>query len=147
MKILEKNNSDSVNSIGKGSLLEGSINAPGDIRIDGVLKGKLIAKGRLVLGPQGSIEGEVECGSAVISGELKANIQSSELLVLKEQAKLYGDIKTEKLSIEPGAMFSGKCIMGPIPKKQFAAENKNDKEHKKQQVVEKKDLKKNESKI
>ena len=99
------------------------------------------------MGPQGSIEGEVECGSAVISGELKANIQSTELLVLKELAKLYGDIKTEKLSIEPGAMFSGKCIMGSIPKKQFAAENKNDKENKKQEVVEKKDLKKNEPKI
>ena len=68
-------------------------------------------------------------------------------MVLKEQAKLYGDIKTEKLSIEPGAMFSGKCIMGPIPKKQFVAENKNDKEYQKQQVVEKKDLKKNEPKI
>ena len=127
MKILEKNTSDSINSIGKGSSLEGSINAPGDIRIDGFLKGTLIAKGRLVLGQNGSIEGDIQCGSAVISGELKANIQSKELLVLKETAKLYGDIKTEKLSIEPGAMFSGKCVMGPIhiPKKETPIENKN----------------------
>ena len=116
MKILEKSNSDSVNSIGKGSVLEGSINAPGDIRIDGVLKGKLTVKGRFVLGQSGTVEGEVECGSAVISGELKANIESKEVLILKESAKLYGDIKTEKLSIEPGAMFSGKCVMGPIHK-------------------------------
>ncbi len=126
MKILEKNTNDSINSIGKGSVLNGSINAPGDIRVDGVLKGKLIAKGRLVLGPSGAIDGEVQCGSALISGELKANIQSTELLILKETAKLYGDIQTEKLSIEPGAMFSGKCVMGPIHKpKNIVSEHKN----------------------
>ena len=126
MKILEKMNNDSVNSIGKGSVLEGSIHAPGDIRIDGTLKGKLIVKGRLVLGHGGFVEGEVQCGSAVISGELKANIDSSEVLTLKETAKLYGDIKTEKLSIEPGAMFSGKCIMGPVQKqKSVILENKS----------------------
>ena len=115
MKILEKNSNESVNSIGKGSVLDGSINAPGDIRIDGVVKGALIAGGRLVLGKSGQIEGDVQCGSAVISGELKANITSKELLVLKETAQLYGDIKTEKISIEPGAMFSGRCEMGPSP--------------------------------
>ncbi len=134
MKILEKNSNDSVNSIGKGSSLEGTINAPGDIRIDGFLKGTLIAKGRLVLGENGSIEGDIQCGSAIISGELKANIQSKELLILKETAKLYGDIKTEKLSIEPGAMFSGKCIMGPVhvPKKETLIEKKTDMNTKKE---------------
>ena len=153
MKILEKNSNDSVNSIGKGSSLEGSINAPGDIRIDGFLKGTLIAKGRLVLGQNGCIEGDIQCGSAVISGELKANIQSKELLILKETAKLYGDIKTEKLSIEPGAMFSGKCIMGPVhvPKKEIPTENKNNsfsKEKKTELNTKKEDNKKeNEQKV
>ena len=152
MKILEKSNSDTVNSIGKGSVLEGSINAPGDIRIDGVLKGKLVVKGRFVLGQDGVVEGEVECGSAVISGELKANIESKEVLILKESARLYGDIKTEKLSIEPGAMFSGKCVMGPIHKqKNTALDNKHnnfDKEKKPTLSETKGDNKKeNESKI
>jgi len=152
MKILEKSNSDSVNSIGKGSVLEGSINAPGDIRIDGVLKGRLIVKGRFILGQDGAVEGEVECGSAVISGELKANIESKEMLILKESARLYGDIKTEKISIEPGAMFSGKCIMGPIHKpKNTTLDNKqnNLNKDKKLNLNEKKEenKKENESKI
>ena len=79
------------------------------------------------MGENGCIEGDIQCGSAIISGELKANIQSKELLILKETAKLYGDIKTEKLSIEPGAMFSGKCMMGPVNvlKKETLIENKN----------------------
>lgn len=146
MKILEKSQSESINSIGKGSVLDGSIHAPGDIRVDGVLKGKLIAKGRLVLGQSGSIEGEVDCGSAIVSGELKANIQSKELLVLKETAKLYGDIKTEKLSIEPGAMFSGKCAMGPTHK-QRSLDTKNSIKEKKSELVEKKVDNKNDTKI
>ena len=154
MKILEKNNTDSVNSIGKGSSLEGSINAPGDIRIDGALKGTVKARGRLVLGKSGLIEGEVECGSAVISGELKANIKSRELLILKETAKLYGDIETEKLSIEPGAMFSGKCVMGTAantPPKKTILETKDQgfSKNKKTNLNEKKEdnKKENESKI
>jgi len=100
----------------------------------------------LVLGQSGSIEGEVDCGSAVISGELKANIQSKDLLVLKETSKLYGDIKTEKLSIEPGAMFSGKCVMGPIYKSQ-PVDTKNPIKEKKNELVEKKVDKKNDAKI
>ena len=112
MRILEKTKqTDSVNSIGAGSSLEGTINSQGDIRIDGALNGTLIAKGRLVLGEGGRIKGDVECGSAIIAGELKANIKSKEMLTLKETARLYGDIETQKLSIEAGAMFSGKCVM------------------------------------
>ena len=112
MKILEKTVMIPLIVLEKGSILDGSINAPGDIRVDGLVKGALIAGGRLVLGQGGKIEGDVQCGSAVISGELKANITSKELLILKETAQLYGDIKTEKISIEPGAMFSGRCEMG-----------------------------------
>jgi len=139
MKILEKNTSNNaMNSIGKGSSLQGSINSKGDIRIDGSLKGSLMAAGRLVLGEAGSISGEVICGSAIIAGELNANIQSKELLILKETAKLYGDIKTEKLSIEPGAMFSGKCKMGAALKMTESKKDKHDVQKKKMEPVKEK---------
>ena len=117
MKILEKKeNKPCINSIGEGTVLNGEINSGGDIRVDGTLKGSVKVEGKLVLGPSGKIEGDVECGQAIIAGELKAKITSKNLLTLKSSAKLYGDIFSGKLEIEPGAIFTGSCSMGPIIK-------------------------------
>ena len=67
-------------------------------------------------GYEGMIEGDVICKDADISGTIKAKITVSQLLSLKTTAKLNGDIITNKLSIEPGAAFSGSCSMGAVIK-------------------------------
>ena len=114
LKSTEKNNE--INSISFGSTLSGDLTSSGDVRIDGVLNGSIKTEGRLVLGDKGIIEGEVSCASAIIGGELKATIVAEELLTLKSTAKLSGEIIAGKLAIEPGAVFSGKCSMGPVIK-------------------------------
>ena len=68
------------------------------------------------MGRDGIIEGDVVCSSADIAGVLKAKITVSQLLSLKATAKLNGDIVTNKLSIEPGASFTGSCSMGAVIK-------------------------------
>ena len=111
MKRTENNNSV-VNIIGQGTSILGDINSNGDIRIDGTLKGSIKTEGKVVLGKEGVVEGDVVCQNADISGTIKAKITVSNLLSLKETAKLNGDIVTNKLSIEPGAEFTGSCSMG-----------------------------------
>ena len=69
-----------------------------------------------MLGREGIIEGDIECKDADISGTIKAKISVSQLLSLKATAKLNGDIITNKLSIEPGAEFTGSCSMGAVIK-------------------------------
>ena len=108
--------SAAVNMIGAGTIITGDIVSKGDIRIDGTLRGSVDTKGKLVLGLEGVIEGDVSCKDADISGVIKAKITVSELLSLKSTAKLNGDIITNKLSIEPGAAFSGSCSMGAVIK-------------------------------
>ena len=106
----------SVNIIGAGTVIEGDIKSDGDIRIDGTLNGSLSTKGKLVLGATGMVDGEVACQNADISGTINGKIKVSELLSLKTTSKLTGDITTNKLSIEPGANFSGSCAMaGTVP--------------------------------
>jgi len=105
-----------VNMIGAGTIITGDIISKGDIRIDGTLKGSVNTEGRVVLGREGMIEGDVICKDADISGTIKAKITVSQLLSLKTTAKLNGDIITNKLSIEPGAAFSGSCSMGAVIK-------------------------------
>jgi len=108
--------SGTVNIIGAGTSIEGDVVSSGDIRIDGSLKGTIKTRGKLVIGPSGSLEGEVHCQNADISGSIRGKVNVAELLSLKATAKVSGEISTGKLAIEPGADFSGTCSMGGVVK-------------------------------
>lgn len=101
-----------INILGEGTFIKGDIVANSDIRIDGELNGTLEAKGRVVIGPKGKIEGTITCKNIEVSGFIKGKINISELLNMKSSAKIEGDIVSGKLSIEPGAIFTGTCTMG-----------------------------------
>ncbi len=101
-----------INLIAKGTKIGGDIISDGDLRIDGELKGNIVSKGRLVVGDSGAIEGEIRCNSCEISGQVTGKVIVSELLSLKGSSKVLGDIFIGKLSIEPGAVFTGSCQMG-----------------------------------
>ncbi|MBK7668317.1 MAG: polymer-forming cytoskeletal protein [Sphingobacteriaceae bacterium] len=105
-----------INLIGLGTQIIGDIKSAGDVRIDGTLNGNIKLNGRLVVGPNGKIEGNVICQNADISGEVKGTVEVVEMLALKATAKILGDMITGKLSIEPGAVFTGSCNMGAIVK-------------------------------
>ncbi len=102
----------SVNIIGNGTDINGNIKSNGDLRIDGFIKGTIHATGKVVVGSTGKVEGEISCQNADISGDVKAHIKVAELLSLKANAIVSGDIFTNKLAIEPGAVFTGACKMG-----------------------------------
>jgi cytoskeletal protein CcmA (bactofilin family) len=100
-----------INILGPGAVVKGEIQVNGDFRIDGTLNGIIQCKGKIVVGPTGKIDGEIQCQNADFSGEVTATVKVSELLTLKETARYSGDITTGKLAIEPGAKFSGTCKM------------------------------------
>ena len=101
-----------INLIGVGTEIKGDINSNGDIRIDGSLIGNLSTSGKLVIGETGKINGEILCKNSEVLGEIKGKIKVSELLSLKATSKIFGDITTKKLAIEPGSKFTGNCNMG-----------------------------------
>ena len=105
-----------INIIRSGTEIKGDIICKGDIRIDGKVVGNLRSEGKVVVGENGVIEGEVDCLNATISGGLKVKIRVKELLSLKSTANLLGEIEAGKLQIEPGANFSGSCQMGAVVK-------------------------------
>lgn len=99
------------NTIVLGTSIKGEIKAESDFRIDGLLIGSISSKGKIVVGKSGTIEGEIICQNADISGTIKAQVAVEQLLTLKSSAQVYGDIITGKLAIEPGARFTGSCNM------------------------------------
>jgi cytoskeletal protein CcmA (bactofilin family) len=100
-----------INLISNGTDISGDIKSNGDIRIDGTLTGNLNTKGKVVIGVTGKVNGEVICKNSEVSGSVEGKISVSQLLILKASSKILGDIATSKLSIEPGAKFTGNCKM------------------------------------
>lgn len=97
-----------------GTEIVGDIKTNGDLRIDGLVKGTIQTTGKLVVGEKGTVEGDVKCKNSTVSGTIKGTIFVDELLTLHSSAKIKGDIQTGKLSVEPGAEFTGKCSMGAV---------------------------------
>jgi cytoskeletal protein CcmA (bactofilin family) len=111
---MAKNNESepaAINLISNGTDITGDIKSNGDIRIDGSLTGNLNTKGKVVIGPTGKVSGEVICKNSEVSGVVEGKIIVHQLLNLKASSKILGDIATSKLSIEPGAKFTGNCKM------------------------------------
>lgn len=106
-----QSNTSAVNTICEGTQIVGDITTSGEIRIDGKLEGNLEAKGKVVLGPTGSVKGQISCKNCDIQGLLDGKIEVGQLLSLKSSAKVSGDIITHQLGIEPGATFNGNCKM------------------------------------
>ena len=100
------------NSIVEGTKIDGTITASNDIRIDGELVGKLDCKGRVIVGPQGKVEGDIICLNAIIEGVFTGNLNVKELLSVKDTAVIKGDITTDKLLVQTGAVFNVTCSMG-----------------------------------
>ena len=102
----------SASIIGSGNTITGNIDAQGDIRVDGTVKGNVISKNKVLVGAEGVIEGNIQCREADIMGQVYGNIKTEELLHLKGNAAVSGDINTAKLLIEPTVSFNGQCHMG-----------------------------------
>jgi len=100
-----------LNIIGQGTRITGDLVSNGDFRVDGAIEGSVKVGQRLVIGGTGKILGNIEADSATIAGHIKGNITVKNVLDLKPTAKIDGDIITNKMVIESGAQFNGRCTM------------------------------------
>lgn len=117
LKNNEEMMSGSINLIGTGTIIDGHIVCKGDVRVDGTITGNVSSKSKVVIGLTGHIDGIVHCQNADISGYLNGNITVVESLFLKSTARVHGDIVTNKLIVESGAVFTGNCNMGVVSEK------------------------------
>lgn len=104
--------SNSSNIIGKGTIVNGSIETFGNIRVEGKVVGDIKTKSKAAFGHSSKVEGSVLAQNAEVAGHITGTIEVTELLVLKGTAAIDGDIVTNKLLVETGATFNGKCKMG-----------------------------------
>jgi len=112
--IMAKNSdydANSINTIGAGTTVNGDIISDGDFRIVGKLTGTIQSKGKVVIGKNGLVEGDIVCRNADISGKVKGSLKVEELLSLTSSGVIEGEVITSKIAIEAGAVFTGQCQM------------------------------------
>lgn len=95
--------------IGKGTSLEGTVNAEGTIRLDGKVHGGLNIIGNLIVGEEGAIKGNIKAENAFIAGVVEGNVIATSQLHITHTAKLIGDITVKNVIIDEGAVFVGNC--------------------------------------
>lgn len=111
--MLGRKNKGTIDSlIGISTNIEGNVRFRGGLRIDGHVKGNVIAEGEdpsmLVISEHAKVEGEVRVAHLVVNGEVIGPVYSSELLELQPRARITGDVYYKALEMHGGALVAGK---------------------------------------
>lgn len=101
--------------IGSGVKVEGTFQASGNVTIKGTVTGSVGTENDLHLEQGALIEAEAQAKNAFIAGEIKGNLKVQEKAHLAPSAKIVGDLTCQRLVIEEGAVFNGRCSMGEVP--------------------------------
>ena len=111
-KIIEPvSNINEVSRISTGTVIKGEISSPDDIRIDGTFIGKVYSEGRVVVGENAMIEGDVICDNIDMWGKSKGNFYVKDTLSLHDGCVVKGDLHIRRLVVELGSRFDGNCKM------------------------------------
>lgn len=103
------------NRVVEQTVINGDLTATADLRFDGVLHGNLKVDGRVVVGLNAKIFGNIECENADIEGRVEGILKVRELLFIKSTANVIGELKIGKLSVEPGGNLEVSCqMMGDV---------------------------------
>jgi cytoskeletal protein CcmA (bactofilin family) len=93
--------------------ITGSVKCASTIQIDGKLNGDLTSSGNTTVGANAVINGNIASDSAVLKGQVNGNVTAKDRIQLTATAKLTGDIRAKRLSVEDGATLIGKTEVNP----------------------------------
>lgn len=99
------------NKIAQGTKIVGNLEAKGCFRIDGTVEGTVKTPGKVVIGKDGFIKGNLECENADIEGKFIGKLLIKNTLGLRSTALVEGEAIVAKLTVEPGATFNATCSM------------------------------------
>lgn len=115
----DKSNSESperLNRLVEGTVIIGDLFVESNLRIDGEVRGNVSTTSKVVIGENGIITGNLICLNADIEGKVTGTIKVEEMLALRGKCVINGDIYTNRIQIDEGATFNGKCQMGAVSK-------------------------------
>lgn len=102
-----------VTHIGPGTRVVGRLSGQEDIRVHGTVEGAVRLSATLFVEPEGVILAEVHAHDVVVSGTVVGNLHADNAIVLTASARVVGDLRSPRISVEPGAAFRGSISMDP----------------------------------
>ena len=108
------NGSTGATLISAGTSVKGDISSNNDLRIDGTIIGNITCSSKIVIGASGVVEGDISGNQADIVGKVSGNIKTKDLLQLRGDSIVNGNVYAGKLQVEPTATFNGQCHMGNV---------------------------------
>ena len=109
--------------LGKSVIVKGQIFSREDLTIDGEVEGTVeLQEHRLTVGPNGKVLAGIKAREIVVLGTIHGNVETTDKIDIRKDAKLVGDIKTARVVIEDGAYFKGNIdiVRAEVPKPQPA---------------------------
>lgn len=102
--------------LGEGAVFEGTISCEGSMKVEGEFKGDIKVTNSIVVGPNGSVTGDINAGDVIIFGKITGKIDAG-ALEIKSTGEITGEVLVETLITEAGGIMRAKCEMkSPAPK-------------------------------
>ena len=97
--------------VGVGTTIEGKVNIKSSGRVDGVIKGELVATNTVVVGEGGTVIGDIIAETVIVGGTIEGNVYATNRVVLEAHSSLKGDLIAPRVTITEGTIFNGSCKM------------------------------------
>lgn len=105
-------------SIGQGIRIKGEVTGSEDLYMDGVVDGKLnLTNGSLTIGPNGTVKADVNAREVIVHGRIEGKVTGRDKVQLMSTCHVTGEVQTERLAIEEGALLRGKVEAGRLAPK------------------------------
>jgi len=99
--------------IGKSVVIKGELSGSEDLYVDGNVEGSIeLRKNSLIIGPNGKVKADISAREVVVRGNVDGKIDGSERVQLWNSGRVTGEVRTERLAIEDGAVLRGKVEAG-----------------------------------
>ncbi|MGC8722190.1 MAG: bactofilin family protein [Caldisericaceae bacterium] len=114
--------SSSQSVFAKDLSIKGDIVCNGLLRIEGNIEGSVKGNGEITVAENATAKAEIEGRKVIVLGRIEGNVKAKESVDIVASGKVFGDVTTDKIAIEEGAVFTGKCITkSPEPEKPVEA--------------------------
>lgn len=97
--------------LGPGSRFEGKLSFDEMVRLDGIFSGEINSSDTLIVGESAEIEGSINVGALILSGQFKGDIKATTMVELRAPAQVTGSIEAPSLKIDEKVVFNGEVKM------------------------------------
>ncbi len=99
--------------LGPDDRFEGLLTFRGHARVEGELRGAILAQGRLEIAGPARVEARIEADEVVVAGSVQGELSARQRIALLAGARVRGDLRAPRIALEDGCQVEGRCEMTP----------------------------------